>query len=65
MPLKQGYSKATIKSNTEELISSGRDPKQAYAIAMSTARKHAEKRGKTGSKAPAHLKPKKKRKKAS
>jgi hypothetical protein len=39
MPLIKGDSKKTIQKNTEELIHSGRDPKQAFAIAMSSARK--------------------------
>ena len=37
MPLKSGSSKKTIESNTVELIKSGRDPKQSYAIANSKA----------------------------
>jgi len=39
MPLKKGKSKKTIQSNISELISSGRSPRQAAAIAYSTARK--------------------------
>lgn len=39
MPLKEGKSKKTISDNIAELIRSGRDPKQAAAIAYSKARK--------------------------
>jgi len=46
MPLKKGSSKKTINANTEELIRSGRDPKQAYAIAQAQARKDRRKQGK-------------------
>jgi hypothetical protein len=46
MPLKKGKSKKVIQSNTEELIRSGRDPKQAYAIAQSVARKKGKKKKK-------------------
>jgi hypothetical protein len=37
MPLKEGSSKPVIYSNIQELIRSGRDPKQATAIAYSNA----------------------------
>lgn len=46
MPLKKGSSKKTIQANTEELIHSGREPKQAYAIAQAQARKERRKKGK-------------------
>jgi hypothetical protein len=39
MPLRSGKSRGVIKENTAELIRSGRDPKQAYAIAMNKAGK--------------------------
>lgn len=44
MPLKKGSSKKTIASNTKKLISEGRDPKQAYAIANSEARRSKAKK---------------------
>ena len=52
MPLKKGYSKATIAKNIRTEIHAGKDPKQAVAIAMSTARKAAKSAGKR----PSHLK---------
>ena len=52
MPLKKGYSKATIDKNIATEIRAGRDPKQAVAIAYSTARAAAKKAGKR----PSHLK---------
>jgi hypothetical protein len=39
MPLKSGKSKKVIEENIAELIRSGRDPKQAAAIAYSHARR--------------------------
>ena len=39
MPLKRGKSKKVISENIAELIHSGRDPKQAVAIALSEARR--------------------------
>jgi len=39
MPLKKGRSQNIINRNIKELIASGRDPKQAAAIAHSVARK--------------------------
>lgn len=52
MPLKKGYSKATIGKNIAKEEAAGKPPKQAIAIAMDTARKAAAKAGKPG-KAPA------------
>jgi hypothetical protein len=37
MPLKKGKSRAKIQANIRELVSSGRDPKQAVAIAYQVA----------------------------
>lgn len=46
MPLKPGYSKKVIKENTEREIQAGKPPKQAYAIAMREAKRHAAVKGK-------------------
>ena len=43
MPLKPGSDKGTIATNIKELIDSGRDPKQAAAIAYSEAGKAKKK----------------------
>jgi len=51
VPLKKGYSKATISKNIKTEIRAGVDPKQAAAIAYQTARKAAKAAGKR----PAHL----------
>src|ERR1041385_5791159 len=39
MPLQAGKSRKVIEANIHELVASGRPPKQAVAIALSTARK--------------------------
>lgn len=39
MPLKRGSSRDVISSNINELVKSGRDPKQAMAIALASAHK--------------------------
>lgn len=44
MPLKEGHSKHVVAENTKELIRSGYDSKQAYAIAMSKARRGKKKK---------------------
>lgn len=40
MPLKKGHSPEIVSSNIKELISSGRKPKQAVAIALANKRKY-------------------------
>ena len=52
MPLKQGYSKASVSKNISMEMKKGTPQKQAVAIALSTARTAAMKAGKP-SKAPA------------
>ncbi len=45
-PLKRGYSSGTISANIRKLVREGYKPKQAAAIAFSTARRSAARRGK-------------------
>jgi hypothetical protein len=46
MPLKQGYSQKTISRNISAEVRAGRPQKQAVAMALSTARRSAQKAGK-------------------
>lgn len=46
MPLKKGKSKKTFEYNLKELIKSGRDKKQALAIAYSQQRKSKKRKEK-------------------
>lgn len=43
MPLIKSVKQSAIRQNTEELIQSGRDPKQAYAIAKDIQRRALKK----------------------
>lgn len=43
MPLIKSVKQASVLQNTEELIQSGRDPKQAYAIAKDVQRRTMKK----------------------
>ena len=43
MPLKKGYSKAAVSANIKREMSAGKPQPQAVAIALSTARKAADK----------------------
>jgi hypothetical protein len=39
MPLIKGLSQKAVRQNTQELIASGRNPKQAYALAKDVQRR--------------------------
>lgn len=39
MPLIQSKKESAVRQNTQELIASGRDPKQAYAITKDVQRR--------------------------
>ncbi|AQY55042.1 hypothetical protein [Escherichia phage K1E] len=43
MPLIKSVKQAAVRQNAEELIQSGRDPKQAYAIAKDVQRRALKK----------------------
>lgn len=43
MPLVKSVKQSAVRQNTEELIKSGRDPKQAYAIAKDVQRRTMKK----------------------
>lgn len=43
MPLVKSVKQSAVRQNTEELIKSGRDPKQAYAIAKDVQRRAMKK----------------------
>lgn len=43
MPLVRSVKQRAVRQNTEELIKSGRDPKQAYAIAKDAQRRALKK----------------------
>lgn len=43
MPLIKSVKQSAVRQNTEELIQSGRDPKQAYAIAKDAQRRAMKK----------------------
>ena len=51
MPLKKGYSRASMSKNIRTEMKAGRSRKQATAIAYSVARKAAKRAGKR----PSHL----------
>jgi len=51
MPLRKGYSRASISKNIRAEMKAGRGRKQAVAIAYSVARKAAKRAGKR----PSHL----------
>lgn len=43
MPLVKSVKQSAVRQNTEELIKSGRDPEQAYAIAKEVQRRALKK----------------------
>lgn len=48
MPLKRGHDQETISANIKELVRSGKDPKEAVAIALSHARESKKKMSEGG-----------------
>ena len=57
MPLKKGYSRASISRNVRTEMRAGRSRKQSVAIAYNVARQAAKKAGKR----PAHLRRRRRR----
>lgn len=43
MPMVKSVKQSAVRQNTEELIKSGRDPKQAYAVAKDVQRRTLKK----------------------